>query len=402
MKQVLVSLKWELLHAFRDKHTIIYTILVPLLLYPIMFFCLVQITEITESYSPQMVSICIIGEGPLADALARDSSVIVYPPVELPELSDSLAIIEFLEFHGLDAALTVNDLEARIIYLSTRNQSVFAMETVLRILEDLKEDSLFSLSQIMGKSWVSVFQIDTIDLATPQEAGSMILSLIIPLTIVVMATMGAYYPAIDVTVGERERRTVETTLSTPRTTLELALSKLLVVFLSSSLALVLNLSSMILAVRVIIPPEQGRFLFSLSPSSIIIIVIAGMEFILLVSSVLILFAFRARSFREAQSTAGIVYMLGILPAMVAVVPGISINHILALVPSVNVALIVKAAIRGVLDPSVFLTYSAGMMTLACFSIIACVRSLRKPELWFEPATGGSIKRRILGYLRREM
>ena len=41
------------------------------------------------------------------------------------------------------------------------------------------------------------------------------LSKILPLIVVVMVMLGAFHPAIDITAGERERGTLETTLSAP-------------------------------------------------------------------------------------------------------------------------------------------------------------------------------------------
>ena len=45
--------------------------------------------------------------------------------------------------------------------------------------------------------------------------GGYLLSKILPLVIVVMVMLGAFHPAIDITAGERERGTLETTLSAP-------------------------------------------------------------------------------------------------------------------------------------------------------------------------------------------
>ena len=45
--------------------------------------------------------------------------------------------------------------------------------------------------------------------------GGYLLSKILPLIIVVMVMLGAFHPAIDITAGERERGTLETTLSAP-------------------------------------------------------------------------------------------------------------------------------------------------------------------------------------------
>ena len=45
--------------------------------------------------------------------------------------------------------------------------------------------------------------------------GGYLLSKVLPLIIVVMVLVGAFHPAIDITAGERERGTLETTLSAP-------------------------------------------------------------------------------------------------------------------------------------------------------------------------------------------
>ena len=41
------------------------------------------------------------------------------------------------------------------------------------------------------------------------------LSKLLPLIVVVMIMLGAFYPAIDITAGERERGTLETTSRRP-------------------------------------------------------------------------------------------------------------------------------------------------------------------------------------------
>ena len=52
-------------------------------------------------------------------------------------------------------------------------------------------------------------------IAPRARVGGYMLSKLLPLIVVVMIMLGAFYPAIDITAGERERGTLETILSAP-------------------------------------------------------------------------------------------------------------------------------------------------------------------------------------------
>jgi sodium transport system permease protein len=54
----------------------------------------------------------------------------------------------------------------------------------------------------------------------------------------------------------------------------------------------------------------------------------------------------ARSYREAQSYIGYLFMLIIVPAMASFVPGIELNTRLAMVPILNISLVAKEILAG--------------------------------------------------------
>ena len=82
------------------------------------------------------------------------------------------------------------------------------------------------------------------NVAQPGKATGSILGMILPLLMVVMLGVGAFYPAIDLTAGEKERGTFETLLSTPTSKTEIVFGKFFAVFALSMLAGLLNLASM--------------------------------------------------------------------------------------------------------------------------------------------------------------
>ena len=69
-------------------------------------------------------------------------------------------------------------------------------------------------------------------------------SKILPVLLLLWALTGAFYPAIDLCAGEKERGTLETLLSSPAERSEIVLGKLLTIMLFSIVTAVLNLASM--------------------------------------------------------------------------------------------------------------------------------------------------------------
>ena len=51
--------------------------------------------------------------------------------------------------------------------------------------------------------------------ATPGQMGGYLLGEILPILLVMAIVLGAFYPAIDLTAGEKERKTLQTLLSAP-------------------------------------------------------------------------------------------------------------------------------------------------------------------------------------------
>ncbi|MEZ6021546.1 MAG: ABC transporter permease subunit [Planctomycetota bacterium] len=148
------------------------------------------------------------------------------------------------------------------------------------------------------------------------------LSLFLPMMIVFMSVMGAFFPAVDSTAGEKERGTAETTLLIPIPRSRVLLGKILATTtLGTTL---LNLISMGLAAR--------HLLMTLGPSVPIDIqfpflaLLYSLPLILLfcffVSAVLTALAGLTKSFKEGQAMLGPAQLVFILPAVIGVMLGL--------------------------------------------------------------------------------
>src|SRR5439155_7211968 len=87
-------------------------------------------------------------------------------------------------------------------------------------------------------------QVQPVDVATRAESGGSVWARLFPFLLVMMALTGAFYPAIDLCAGEKERGTMETLLISPASRTEIVLGKFLTVFLASVATALLNLASM--------------------------------------------------------------------------------------------------------------------------------------------------------------
>ena len=94
------------------------------------------------------------------------------------------------------------------------------------------------------ESYAEPIQVKAHDVATAREAGSVLWSRLFPFLLVMMSLTGAFYPAIDLCAGEKERGTMETLLISPASRTEIVLGKFLTVMLASVTTAVLNLLSM--------------------------------------------------------------------------------------------------------------------------------------------------------------
>ena len=71
--------------------------------------------------------------------------------------------------------------------------------------------------------------------------GGSVWSRLFPFLLVMMSLTGAFYPAVDLCAGEKERGTMETLLISPASRSEIVLGKFLTVMLASVMTAVLNL-----------------------------------------------------------------------------------------------------------------------------------------------------------------
>ena len=133
-----------------------------------------------------------------------------------------------------------------VVQNSADEKSVIAHNRVVDVLNSWERALLRSYLRDSGlpEHLPTPVNPTAIDLAAADQVSANVWSKLFPSLLVIMALTGAFYPAVDLGAGEKERGTMETLLICPATRAEIVLGKFLTVLLFSASTALLNLSSL--------------------------------------------------------------------------------------------------------------------------------------------------------------
>ena len=349
--------KKEVVEFSRDWRTIIAIIVIPLLMFPLLFilFPVLLQSEAAELKSLELDLTIQTDNMPenLSMIINQSSIVITYEQLPiLDDLSQPGDDIERLRNGSMDAILRITQSDDiwyySILHMSTSEHS---REAKSRLLYDLNEwegnetsariesGGLDVNSTLNPLRWDGEFS--QADAATAGEQAGMALSMFIPLVLAVWTFSSAIQPSIDMTAGERERGTLEALLSLPCTRLELLFGKWLAVATITGVGVLLQVCGLLFAIgylassSIIGVPE-------LSVLTILLIIGAIMLFAIMVVAIELALAMRSHSVKEAGSILGPAIMLIIFPALFTQVINLDgIESFWFAIPVVNVLLALR-------------------------------------------------------------
>ncbi len=183
------------------------------------------------------------------------------------------------------------------------------------------------------------------------------------------ALTGAFYPAIDLCAGEKERGTLETLLSSPAQRGEIVMGKLLTIMLFSMATAVLNLASVGATGWMALGnmPDYG-----LPPAGAIVALALALPLVsALFSALCLALAAFARSTKEGQY-----YLMPLLLATMPLIllpmaPGVELNLGNSLIPVTGIMLLLRSALTGDYGPA--LQYAP---IVAIVTLLACLMAIR--------------------------
>ena len=144
------------------------------------------------------------------------------------------------------------------------------------------------------------------DTALP-SSNAMMITLILGVYLMMAAFMSGLPVAIDSSAGERERNVLEMLLCQPVSTLNIVLAKLSCASSISIISIILMLVLTSIAMNFVDLTKIGAT-FSIDAQTFVILLLLLIPICFLAASLQLLFAFQAKSFKEAQSTVTMLIM----------------------------------------------------------------------------------------------
>lgn len=359
-KTVQTLYKKELTDILRDTKTIIVMVMVPLVLYPLIFFgsILLSASILTQSTEKEYKA-AVVSEYKnaysetkklLEDSLENKEYHFVVSEISKDEDFENLlreAEYDIILEPGSDEDI----FDITIYCMNAKVDSSTSSSMVKTVFEeysdDLVEAKLKEALPEFDELTKNPFEIKTENFATKEESTGMLIGYIMPFFMIVSVLMGSFTIAIDVSVGERERGTLETLLTLPINNLEMMLAKFLAVTTIGVCSVLLNALSFLIMGLVVGSSLKmansilGGFDVTTFIPSILVMLPLVILFTMFVSAVCLCVDFTAKSVKEANNLTTPILLIFMLAAGISVIPYIKLDYKWALFPIINVTLLIK-------------------------------------------------------------
>lgn len=381
MKIIVAIFKKELTDVLRDKRTLFFMIVIPVIVMPLIFIGSIKFQEYQSKKSDEKIlNIGLINktsDSQIRDYLLDQKGVYLVEDIDLDSLelgikNDSLQGGLYIHKNFIND-ISANGMGEVEVYYKSSDLMSKAKNRIYNALDIYKNEVVSErLSEFnVDKGLLEPLDIINKDISTKKETIGKAVGGLIPYMLVIFIFLGAMYPAIDLGAGEKERGSLETLLSSPATKFEITVGKLMVVSLAgmvSGLISVIGISVPFYFIGNIPDQIKSTVLEIISPFIIVSVIILMIPIAIFFASMLLSISFYARSFKEAQSLMGPLNIIIIVPLMLTLGPGIEIDHITALIPLINVGLLTKEILAGSAQPIYFIETLSSLLFFAAIGI----------------------------------
>lgn len=354
MKKIGILVKKEILDILRDKKTLIIMVAVPILLYPaiiigmalVMSYVMqsqqgrVHTAAYSRQYEEEAALLCDVYERNKEELDIQLKFLSVADKEKSAELFD--AWIDFSQ-DGQGKHISVE-------YTSTDQNSDYTENALQKLAGRYREELLAEQLAKRGltKEFLYPVTYEAKDSVTVSESAGMSMGGSIGMMLVITIMLGAFYPAIDATTGEKERGTLETLLTLPVTNFQMIMSKYIAVSLFACVTAVLSLLSLGGSVMFLLgsalsgsAEEFLQFdplvMAGWVPLLLLVVIVTA----LLITAFSMCFCVFAKSFKEANNYITPVMFVVMFASMAAMLPSLQLDYQTALIPIVNVSLLMK-------------------------------------------------------------
>jgi sodium transport system permease protein len=397
LRNIGIVYRKELTEALRDRRTLMSSILIPLLVFPILAIGITYtFAELIGEASRQPSRIMILGgaDSPeVVDALKKVKNLRVVPAADnYVDLISNKKIRAAVDIPpGFQAAVERGERpDVKIYIFSGDMKSAFGATRIERFFIGYRDAMVRGrlAAEKLPESLMKPFDIKQQNVVSPEKVAAETYGGLIPYLAILMCMTGAMYPAMDLTAGEKERGTMETILSSPIKRTHLVFGKFLLVLTASLATGTLSVISMgtsfsiISRLALVQSQAEGLPMLTMHAKTLFAVFVMALPVAVLFSAVLIAISVFAKSFKEAQSYLTPMTFVVLVPAIAAVLPGLELTPKLALIPILNVSLLCKELVTGTYHWNYILLIFLSTSVYAGIALFLAVKMFQRESVLF--------------------
>jgi sodium transport system permease protein len=402
IKRVLEVARKELIDFVRDWRTVLAMILVPILIFPVIFIALPLFLQ-GEQAEISNYELTVEVQGGIPDGLQPhlEGRHLIFIETELVETGtlsnntlDATRLKEGVNDGTLHAILRLRETDTNatesydyaILSYSTNELSREAKDRTLEAILQWEEEVINATLAHNNLSNQEAFDPihwdgdqEAADLASGGELAAMGLAMFIPLVVALWTATAAIQPAIDLTAGERERGTMEALLCTPVARVDLLTGKWLAVAVVASVSVLGQMAGLLFALSYL---TQGILdAPTISNTGIALLLLSVILFAVFVVAIELAVAVRAHSVKEAGSILGPMILIFIGPTMFAQFVNLQgIETWWFAMPVFNITLAMREAILDIHDPIHIITWVTTSLLYAIGAIYWASKQFNREDL----------------------
>ena len=390
----------ELTEALRDRRTLISTIIVPLLLFPVMIVGFSSVASmLVDKAKGESPKVIILGgaDSPAVIAdLKQVKNIDIVPPVDnwkdLVINKEVRAVVDIPP--GFDSDIVEQKQETIKIYTYEGElKSGIAAGKIEKHLNEYRDTVVKDrlAAKNLPAAVLQPFAVKQQNVAPPEKVGGATIGGLIGYMVILLCFTGAMYPAMDLTAGEKERGTMETILSSPISRGDLVLGKFSLVLNASLATAALSVISMGVsfwaaqrshALNFGDPADPNTLQIKIGLSAALSVFLMALPIAVLFSAALLTISLFAKTYKEAQSYLTPMTFLVVIPAVAAMLPGVELTPKLALVPILNVSLLCKELVSSTYHWHYIAIIFASTCVYAAAALFIAIKMFQRESVLF--------------------
>ncbi|MEA1973871.1 MAG: ABC transporter permease subunit/CPBP intramembrane protease [Candidatus Cloacimonadota bacterium] len=402
LSKIFTIYKKEMLDIFRDKRTLITSIILPIVLYP---FIMIGYTSIISRQETKLeekgVKIGIENSiNNFTTKLIQDSISVID---NLEIIQESQTYQNMFEQNKIDAIIKIYESEkidnfdrfvVKIIYDASNDESKLAYDKIVSKLKSIELDLVrIRLQKLeISENILEVIDVEKDNQASKEKMFGFMMGKILPYILIMMLISGGAVVSSDLVAGEKERKTLETLLVSAATRTQLVVGKYLTIITISLITLLLNLFSIYLSFKHLVGQANINMSdFNMPFQNFVLVFLIMLPLVTFFAAILLSISTYSRNMKEAGTYLTPIMMVSMMMSLISSLPGVKMSFGMALIPVVNFALLFKDIMMS--DFSVFYFFVTIIWTiiLDVIAIYISIQLFKNESVLFRVESEKSLK-----------